>query len=200
MGHYHEHFIRFAAIYLGYNSYQTHYDGSVPFREWFCSSFKTDVRTFRDIKLAYRQGAQKRSMPIEDWARPAVSIARGAGAEIWVTTTRPYNRLDNIDPDTFFWLKRHGIKYDFLIYGEYKYEELASQVDSERVCFVLEDLKEQLDHAGRLFHGDALHMYGSQWNSAHHGLYKTVDATDIIAVMRERIGTWKTEHSLSAHQ
>lgn len=199
MGRYHEHLCHFAATYLGYATWDVDYDGQEPFRDWFCDEFKVDLRTFRDIKLAYRQGGMKRSMPVRDWARVACNLARDWNAEVWVTTTRPYMRLDNVDPDTRFWLKRHGIKYDHLIYGEHKYEDLRHQVDPSRVAFVLDDLAEQISQATRLFDQGACWMYRTPWNRAHHIDYPGVaNPEDIYSLIKERITSWKIEHSSSA--
>jgi hypothetical protein len=195
MGDYHNHFLHFAATYMGYAHYESDYDGSQPFKSWFCEAFEVDLRTFRDIKLAYRQGAQKRSMPVRGWARPAAVAAREAGAELWITTTRPYMRLDNVDPDTRFWLKRYGIKYDYLIYGEHKYEELSKQVDPERVCFLLDDLPEQIILANLWFGPGPCYLYGTMWNRAQHNGYQVVtEGEDIVQLAKNKVEAWKSEH------
>jgi len=194
LGEYHEHFLRFAAEYLGVKDVKPgvmQYIGDKPFREWFNIAFDTDTRTFRDIKLAYRQGAQKRSMPCRPFARGLVRSLREMGAEIWLTTTRPYMRLDNVDPDTRFWLKRHGIKYDHLLYDEYKYEVLAQQVDPERVCFVLDDLDEKLLEASRYFDPSACVLYATCWNSAFWNDWDRVSSgEEVQMVATERVGAW----------
>lgn len=199
MGRYHEHFLKFAADYLGFSTIiagSSMYDGERLFRNWFCDAFNVDLRTFRDIKLAYRQGGQKRSMEVERWARVATRLAHDSGAEVWVTTTRPYMRLDNIDPDTRFWLKRHGIYFDHLLYGDHKYEELSNQVDPKRVCFILEDLPEQIDEAQSRFGDDVPFMYFSPWNKSGHGVYQGLgNGQDIIHKVEERVEAWKTKHS-----
>lgn len=197
MGFYHTHFLSFAATYFGWGHFDNDYNGHQPFREWFCDRFECDVRTFRDIKLAYRQGAQKRSMPVTNWARPVARAARQADAEIWVTTTRPYMRLDNVDPDTRFWLDRYDVKYDHLIYGDHKYADLATQIDPERVCFVLEDLWEQLSEARRLFNPTSCYLYATQWNHYYWretvvGPTVTYDA--VLPTMMGRIEAWTKAH------
>jgi hypothetical protein len=195
MGDYHNHFCSFAASYLGYAHFDSDYNGVEPFRVWFCKAFDVDVRTFRDIKLAYRQGGQKRTMGVRDWARVATKVARDEGAEVWITTTRPYMRLDNVDPDTRWWLQRNGIKYDYLIYGEHKYEELANQVHIERVCFILDDLAEQLDKAKRFFDPESVYLYRSMWNSGHHLSYNSLGGGEVvIQTVLNRVKEWKTTH------
>lgn len=107
---------------------------------------------YREVKLAYRQGGMKRSMPCLEGAAELVTWVRRR-AEVWICTTRPYLRLDNIDPDTREWLRRNGIKYDALLFDptdtDWKYRELKRQAGS-RVAAVVEDLPEQVTRAIRL--------------------------------------------------
>jgi hypothetical protein len=145
LGYYHEHFIRFAAMYLQ-RSISTPW---IPSREGekFYQHVGVSKATYRQIKLAYRQGAQKRSMPIVPGAADLTRAVRKAGAEVWVCTTRPYLRLDNIDPDTRFWLRYNSIQYDGVLFGESKYRQLAQLVGSERIVAVLDDEVEQVRKA-----------------------------------------------------
>lgn len=145
LGLYHEHFLRFAAAYLQRELPIT-WNGEEPF--W--RLLGTSKATYRQIKLAYRQGAQKRSMPVRPGARELTRAVRAAGAEVWVCTTRPYLRLDNIDPDTRFWLRHNGLQYDGVLFGERKYQDLAKLVGSERVIGVLDDESEQVARAEKL--------------------------------------------------
>lgn len=148
MGDYHTHFLEFLKGYLGIaGSIGIDYTGQTPFKVWAMETYGIDERTWQDVKLAYRQGAQKRTMPIYPWAQPMCEFIRLEGAELWVTTTRPYLRLDNIDPDTRAWLRQHGIEYDGLIYDKYKYKKLSENVSAERVVAVVEDLDDKLVEA-----------------------------------------------------
>jgi hypothetical protein len=97
--------------------------------------------TYRQCKLAYRQGGMKRSMPVYPGAADMIREMRHAGAAVWICTTRPYLRLDNIDPDTRHWLRRNGIQYDGVLYGQYKYRDLVDDVGRENVVAVLDDLE-----------------------------------------------------------
>ena len=106
--------------------------------------------TYRQVKLAYRQGGAKRWMPVFPGASDLTRKIRRAGAELWICTTRPYLRLDNIDPDTREWLSRHKIQYDCVIFGDDKYDELVRQVDAKRVVCILEDLPELVERAVHL--------------------------------------------------
>lgn len=105
---------------------------------------------YRACKLAFRQGAMKRAMPVYPYAAELTRDVRKAGGQVWICTTRPYLRLDNIDPDTQEWLNRNGIKFDAIIYGEDKYRELKRQA-GKRVAAVIEDLPELWMQAARRF-------------------------------------------------
>lgn len=153
LGDYHGHFLKFAGEYLGPDYWAPEvdyvYDGSRRFRDWFCEVFEVELRTFRDIKLAYRQGAQKRMMPAYPNATVFMRSLRQR-CELWVTTTRPFMRHDSIDPDTREWLRRNEMPYAHMLYDDDKYGRLAELVDPERVVAVLEDEPEQYDRAEEL--------------------------------------------------
>jgi hypothetical protein len=153
LGDYHGHFQEFAEDYLGRDFAGDEYNGDVSHREYW-ESLAVPARTFRDMKLAYRQGAQKRLMPQFHGARELVEEIHKTGAEVWITTTRPYLRLDGVDPDTREWLLRNGIEYDGLLYDEDKYRVLAEQVEPSRVVAVLDDLPEQIEAAAWAFGAD----------------------------------------------
>src|SRR3982751_2258029 len=110
LGDYHGHFWKFARTWLGVplDDPTDVYRGGDPYSQWFCDTYGVDVATFRTIKLAYRQGGMKRSMPVNEHAQGMMySLAKMA--EVWVTTTRPHDRYDRIDPDTVEWLRRNDI-------------------------------------------------------------------------------------------
>lgn len=168
---YHSHFIEFAMDWLGpeaYGSAQTFlYDGAEPHREWFCRTFNVDETTFRVIKLAFRQGGQKRTMPIYEGAAEMIEACQDAGAEVWLTTTRPWERFDRVDPDTREWLRRNQIEFDGLIYDEDKMIQLY-RLCQDRVCFVMDDLPDVLAAAERLWPGVSVlrrtrYNRGVQW-------------------------------------
>jgi hypothetical protein len=155
---YHGHLAEFADAWIGPSArYMVdQYDGSEPYWEWFCRAFGVDRTTFRQIKLAYRQGGMKRTMPplADGGMTPAVFVgALRAHAEVWLTTTRPHDRFDRIDPDTREWLRRQGIEFDTLVYDDNKMQVLAENVDQRRVVAVLDDQEDVLIEAGRMgFH------------------------------------------------
>jgi hypothetical protein len=146
LGDYHSHFIKFAEAYTGRKLPNAEdINPALPFSR-FLGLGKS---TYRQIKLAYRQGGMKRSMPCYAGARELTASLRKSGAEVWITTTRPFNQLGNVDPDTRHWLRRNGIQYDNILWGENKYRALSSQAGS-RVAGVLEDLPAMIDQAGQL--------------------------------------------------
>lgn len=145
LGDYHGHFLRFAEGWIGrpMPDPQQNTDG-VPLYKWMGVS----KSTYRECKLAYRQGGLKRNMPVYEGASELTRYMRRKGAEVWICTTRPYLRLDNIDPDTRHWLRRNGIQYDGVIFGEHKYRQLRDLVGAARVALVVDDLPEMLLQAG----------------------------------------------------
>lgn len=149
LGDYHSHFLWFAERWLGMNMPSA--DQVNPGMR--LSEFMgIQHSVYRECKLAYRQGGLKRFMPAYPFASELTSNIQEAGAEVWLCTTRPYLRLDNIDPDTREWLRRNDIRYDAVIFGGLedslgKYPELVRQVGRDRVVAVVDDLPEQLREA-----------------------------------------------------
>lgn len=170
---YHERFINFAVDWLGHDygkpRGQLAYDGTEPHREWFTRVMGVDVTTFRTIKLAFRQGGMKRNMPIYRESVHTVNHVRESGAEVWLTTTRPWERFDRVDPDTRHWLSEHKIEFDGLIYDDDKMQALAERVDPARVVAVVDDLPEVLEEAHALFDNSVtilrktVHNRGVHW-------------------------------------
>lgn len=160
MGDYHRHFLRFAAGWVGVKDWpgpkaaREHgiryphdmYDGTCSLAEYMGVS----KATYRRIKLAYRQGGLKRSMPAFAGASALTRGLRHRGAEVWVCTTRPFLQHERIEPDTREWLRRNRIQYDGVLSGEHKYRDLVKTVGAERVVAVLDDLPEMLLQAERL--------------------------------------------------
>ena len=90
-------------------------------------------------------------MPVYPYGKELCLAVMDAGAELWITTTRPYIRHDNVDPDTREWMRRNGIVWNHLLYDGDKYHKLVQLVGTERIVAVLDDLTEELvgaDSAG----------------------------------------------------
>jgi phosphoglycolate phosphatase-like HAD superfamily hydrolase len=149
LGDYHAHFLWFASVWLG-RDMPSALDVNPGMR---LSEFMgVPHSVYRECKLAYRQGGLKRFMPVYPFASKLTDEIHNLGADIWLCTTRPYLRLDNIDPDTREWLRRNGIQYDAVIFGGLedepnKYPELVRQVGADRIVAAVDDLPEQVNMA-----------------------------------------------------
>lgn len=139
LGDYHRHFLEFAEKYFGESMPSPR---AINPGKQLWEHMGVEQHEYRDAKLAYRQGGFKRWMPAYQGASNITWAIRDSGAEVWICTTRPYLRLDNIDPDTREWLRRNNIEYDAVIFGEHKYAELVRQVGRDRIVAVLDDLPE----------------------------------------------------------
>jgi len=143
-GDYHSHFTWFMELWTGRPMPSAKmYTGGVPFHKWLGVSRST----YNEGKLAYRQGGWKRFMPAYPGIGEFTRHVRKSGCQLWICTTRPYLRLDNIDPDTRHWLKRNEVQHDGILYGMHKYRDLVRAVGRERVLVVFDDLPEQVDVA-----------------------------------------------------
>lgn len=141
LGDYHGHFLNFAHKYFG-RPMPAPEAINPGLRLW--EHMGVEHSEYREAKLAYRQGGWKRWMPAYSGASILTKELRAAGAEVWICTTRPYLRLDNIDPDTREWLRRNEIEYDAVLFGDDKYGELVRQVGLQRVVGIFDDLPDCL--------------------------------------------------------
>ena len=144
---YYSHFKWFAELYLQ-EQLSVDWSGT----EEFSEALGLDLNMYRNIKLAYRQGGMKRSIPpLDPQLSSVIPLIRShLGAQIWICTTRPWQRLDNIDPDTQFWLNKNIGRVDGVIYGEDKYEDLIDIVGKDRILGVVDDLPENIRRASSL--------------------------------------------------
>jgi len=144
----HDDFLQFAWRWL-------HGRHLIPREDWFmlrdgqsmARHLGVTKEKYRECKLAYRQSGLKRDLQAFPGAHELVRAVREAGAEVWVCTTRPYLRLDNIDPDTRELLERNNLQVDGVIFGDNKYRDLTEMVGAERVVGVLDDLPEMVIEA-----------------------------------------------------
>lgn len=204
LGDYHGHWLRFATNWLfnddvalnaQMNMSLNMYRGDESFSQYCMNMLDIDLSTYRIIKLAYRQGGMKRTMPINRWAADVAHFVRASGAELWITTTRPYLSLDNIVPDTVEWLSRHGIVYDHMLFDEDKFATLANRVDSERVVAVLDDLPEMYDAAASVLHygHDVPILVRSPYNAGvRRPLMSDLEGT--LPILDSRIRQWREQH------
>lgn len=185
---YYEHMRWFAELYL--QRPVTIDWGFAPTAE-FSDALQLDKKTYRDIKLAYRQGGMKRSIPVLDDRGTMVKAIRAAGIQVWITTTRPWQRLDNIDPDTQFWLGRNLGRVDGVIYGEEKYMDLVDIVGKERVLGVVDDLPENVVSAMSLGLNAAL-AYGEH-NAGFRSVRPNIPLVKNAADLGRIVFGWKKE-------
>lgn len=191
LGDYHSHFLKFAEAYLGSSAPGSFaYVGEEPFKAWFMEAYGCDEATWQTIKLAYRQGAQKRSMPVYPDAKWLVENLKWDDVEVWLTTTRPYLRLDGVDPDTRAWLSRNGIMFDGLLYDEDKYNVLSERVDPDRVVAVLDDLPEMYDTAAQLFGKDVPILAKQNFNAALTRPNESENLGVALGMIQERLESW----------
>lgn len=187
LGDYHGQFVTFAEDYLG-RSLPHDFGGDVEFND----HLGIEKETYREVKLAYRQGGLHRMMPIFDGAKEFMEDLRDAGLEVWIATTRPYLRLDNIDPDTRHWLDRHGIHYDAILYGEDKYRRIQEQVEPKRIIGVVDDLLEQCMFASRAglraWQPERDHNFRSRFEWSYPSLRA------IWAFIAKDLESWEVEH------
>ena len=189
LGDYHGHFAKFAAGYFGRPLPRT-YDGGVEFHE----ALGIPLHEYRAAKLAYRQGGLKRTMPVFPGAGILLRQLRQV-AEVFITTTRPYLRLDQTDPDTREWLQRHGMEYDGLLYDEDKYERLTEIVDPTRVVAILDDLSEQYDAAKNTYGARVPILRRNEYNGAMSRPNTVTTLAEALSEITERIHEWETNHA-----
>lgn len=194
LGEYHLHMIDLAEMYFG-QPFPRNYVGEFEeFSDWF-GQYGVSKSEYRQLKLAYRQGGWKRSMPIFPDARRLLTSLRESGIEVWLCTSRPYLRLDNVDPDTREWLARHDLQYDGLIYGEDKYERLVATVGKERIIGVLDDLPEMIDAAQALdLPSYQIARQHNQHITAHRGI-RCASLTVARGIFLMAAGEWQRGQS-----
>lgn len=190
LGNYHGHLWSFMCGYFG-RDLPVGWTGNPPDWEEFLGLTKAE---YREVKLAFRQGGLKRTMPPYDGAVWLSHSAHEMGAEVWITTTRPWMRLDSVDPDTREWLGRNGIYYDRLLYDDDKYKKLAELVDLHRVAFVLDDLPEMYDQADACFSPGVVYLRQNTHNLAYHRPFKVDDLKGAHEVMERKLRNWRNEH------
>jgi hypothetical protein len=147
---YHTHFLRFAAGYFAHDQDDPgylSYDARMPLHK----HLRVSKTAYRQCKLAYRRGELKRSLPMLPEPYPNASeltrTLRRWGCEVWLCTTRPYLSHDEVDAATRHNLRRNGVLYNGIIWGQHKYRELVHTVGKKRIVGVLDDLPEMCRQA-----------------------------------------------------
>jgi hypothetical protein len=203
---YHSHFEAFAAQYFGFDkspkAMTGGYDARIPFYKYLGVS-KT---AYRQCKLAYRRGQLKRSVPLLPPPLPQASLLtrqlKRWGCTVWLCTTRPYLSHDEVDDATRHNLRRNGIAYHGIIWGEHKYRELVRTVGRERVAAVLDDLPDMCKQSTQLGlpTGFALRPHNHRQYTTMVGtdglpLWPAVETHDeTLAWLREQLDIWKVNN------
>jgi hypothetical protein len=197
---YHSHFAAFARQYFGRRPViDEPYDARMPFYKYLGVS----KAAYRKCKLAYRRGELKRSVPLLPPPYPQagdmVRVLRRWGVDVWLCTTRPYLSHDAVDDATRHNLRRNGVGYQGLIWGEHKYRELVRTVGSHRVAAVLDDLPDMCRQSWELGlpTGFAIREHNLlQWHAlGAESLkwYPTRTHDETLMWLRERLDKWKAD-------
>ena len=192
-GDYHGHFTKFIQDWTGREMPSPNmYTGGVHFSKHLGVSRKT----YNEAKLAYRQGGMKRSMPAYPGIGEFTRDIRKNGVQLWICTTRPYLRLDNIDPDTRHWLRRNHLQYDNILYGEYKYRDLARAVGRDRVVMVYDDLPKMIEQAASSHMPACLRRqpYNTYWEG-NDRFPVARNVADMWVVFDKAINEWRNNHA-----
>lgn len=194
LGDYHGHFLTFAASYWRRPDYaRLAWAGDLNMHV----PMGITLEEYRETKLAYRQGGLKRWMPLMYGANMLLHDLKQEGIEVWIATTRPYLRLDNIDPDTRFWLDSNRLPYDHLLYGEDKYQQLAQAVQWGRVLAIVDDLPEQLAEAHRVLPHAATIQVATPYNDKARASSPAVRLGGLVTVrdiIKDIHKNWRSIH------
>lgn len=181
---YHETLVEFIEQWLGEPDFLPRaWDGHGEFSD----HLGIPKETYRQAKLAFRAGGFKRWMEPFQGATHFMRALSTMNLEVWVTTTRPWQRMDNVDPDTKEWLRRYQIPYKHLLFDEDKYGCITELVDPDRIVMVLDDEVEQADRCRELNLPFVLKR--SAWNHRVVTDFPWVANFDgALAVLHERLG------------
>lgn len=195
LGNYHQHFINFAAAYTGRTMPDPRdINPALPLRRFL----GLGSPLYRQCKLAYRNGGMKRSMPCYPGASELTKGLRAQGAEVWICTSRPYNQLGNIDPDTRHWLRRNGIQYDNVLWGERKYLDLAKMC-GERVVAILDDLPAMITQAEGLGIPAVLRDQPYNVYLDDDEIHRVHDLDAALKVLKAMLIDWKEDRWRTRH-
>lgn len=152
-----------------------------------------DKETYRQAKLAFRAGGFKRWMEPFKGAVGFMQMLSREDLEIWVTTTRPWQRMDNVDPDTKEWLRRYDIPYKHLLFDEDKYGCITELIDPDRILMVLDDEAEQYERCQEL--GLPFVLKRTSWNhGVNVGCNWVANFDEAFKLIQERRGIKSALH------
>lgn len=191
LGNYHAHFKQFAELWTGR---VLRWDWDDKFEGSFSKALHMSKPMYRQCKIAFRQSGLKRAMPPFEDIRELTVDLRKAGAQVWICTTRPYLKFDNIDPDVRHWLRRNRLQWDGILYGEKKYGDLCKIVGLNRVVAVYDDLPEMQDAAAKLGIPGVMRLgEHNQWWSPPNAEFttQTVKSLEARDVLLGLLSDWK---------
>jgi hypothetical protein len=197
---YHMHFTTFADQYFGVSEQRIYdrgvYDARMPFNVYL----GVGKEKYRQCKMAYRRGELKRSTPLLGDPYPhaptMVRTMRRWGCDVWLCTTRPYLAYDAIDSATRHNLKRHGIGYQGIIWGERKYHDLVRTVGKSRIVGVLDDLPQMCVQAEKLGLPTAFALRthnASQYEALGLKLPRVETHNETLALFQRWLNHWRRQ-------
>lgn len=198
-GDYHRHFRWFLeTIYYPGQEFPTYWAAKGVNGE-FSEALRMNKWEYRDAKLAYRQGGLKRCLPTfpQDDLKAEIGYIRSLGIQVWVTTNRPWMRLDNIDGDTMYWINTQMGEVDGVIFSQDKYEDLIDHVGAERILGVFDDLPENIEAAQKLGLRACIRRGDhNQWwlSNAHPPLSQQVPSVTRFKDFTYLVEEWKEEY------
>lgn len=184
LAQYHAFYTKFVAAYkdIPEDQMPQQWDGMGEFRDLLGLT----QHEHHQMKVAFRAGGFKRWMPKFDGAFSIMTELKSLGCEIWVTTTRPWMRMDNVDTDTVEWCRRHGIEYHHILFDEDKYGRLVELVDPERIVGVLDDEWEQIERCEEL--RLPVSLRSTRWNFGVTYQSMVDNLWDFGVLVEERVG------------
>lgn len=100
-----------------------------------------NLDALENMKSQFYQGGRFRKMEPISGAFHALHGFRAAGFKIAIITARPQWQFKRLRSDTVFWLNKHGIPFDLLIFSRNKVEAIHQHISPAWPAFFVEDLE-----------------------------------------------------------
>jgi NTP pyrophosphatase (non-canonical NTP hydrolase) len=97
------------------------------------------VNVLEKLKTDFYRGGGFRDMPIVLGAKDALYSIRASGYKLAIITARPHWQYKRLYADTIFWLKKHGIEYDLILFNKDKSEAIYEYIFPARPTYFIED-------------------------------------------------------------
>lgn len=92
------------------------------------------------LKHLYRDGGQKRFIPVIEGARQFLDELKYMGYIVVLLTSRPIDQYKRIFADTQYWLAENKLHYDAILFDEAKGERLVKEFGKDKVEFFVDDV------------------------------------------------------------